>query len=139
MSVPYDFRDLFPVSPLSFIAATFSKPKPHGQHDRNDTSTDDKEVNEDRINAHRNVVKVAVEERRVRNAVGKIRRVESIVFCIDLQEMTGHTSVKNVARTRYERDTKLALHTWCICERAPWKRTLRAIVRLASPRTIARA
>lgn len=51
MSVPYGFRDLFPVWPLSFTAATFSRPKPHGQHDRNDTSADNKEANEDRINA----------------------------------------------------------------------------------------
>lgn len=41
MSVPYGFRDLFLVPPLSFTTATFSKAKPHDQHDRNDTNANE--------------------------------------------------------------------------------------------------
>lgn len=98
-----------------------------------ETNTDDKEASEDRINAasqRRQNHRYIVEERRVWNAIGKIQCVESIMFCIDLQEMTDHT----YEYEKRERDTKSVLYTWCIC-----KRTLRAIVRLASPRTIVRA
>lgn len=57
-SVPYGFRDLFLVPPLSFTTTTFSRPKPHDQRDRNDTDANDKKASEDRINVV--VVKVAV-------------------------------------------------------------------------------
>lgn len=53
MSVPYGFRDLFTVSPLSFTTATFSKPKPHSHHDRNDTIRTKNE-----LTRHYNVVKI---------------------------------------------------------------------------------
>lgn len=65
MSVPYGFRDLFLVPPLSFTTVTFSKPKPHGQHDRNDTKADGiKKRAKIELTRYRSVVKVAATSSR---------------------------------------------------------------------------